>query len=1145
MPRKDFLRDIAEAAVPGRFSRIVNVTAGECDGSISFTLTAPGLDRALDFQAIVTDCQDYPKYHSFLVFSSSEDCPQTVTAALENEVPMLSGSTIHTLLATIEDVITHSTTDPGLASNASDSDHPNPSEEDFDDDESMADYEPDWESDNGDTKFSSDRNLTELKEKIRRDLRVVKDAGFKVGYLGEKFDSIIVSVSCRISKLGISKEAMRAWGVEPTEYLVLLMRYHPNYLDLRTMLEVTNDSKSPLLQMHVGLCDSYKPSFRHAIEALVDPLGLKSSGEATSSDNTMCGQILKPLFIGRSLNSLLNKRLLGIIKLRLRYAFSWTAAELFFHTNQGKVFSVSDATSEEYSQRDVWATSTPALLAADHVAERDHDTSQMSLPLAAMQFTLRHFTKCTEFCLVCHCKTGDTFEALKPYVCSNELCLYQYLALDMGTSLEHEISSQPSVVNLLISLAYARAESGRLTDFPTGLRLRVPAKMLSRTDGQPADCHTGLLTEDLLLSSQCLPDSVRAGDWIVIIGAYNDRDWHCRVKQIIDSNQWRISQPVMGGHQVIIQHLQNPQFKCPTIVNFVVYDTNMDDLDSAQKQKIISTLLSELPSLDNMLMFIQSHTMVKALSSWEDMISPAGLNLLRWIVASNRSFIQRGDLEPQHQVTGMGKYIEFRLVQGAADKEQRFLNAVNSISAAQDPPPDHPTLFAWHGSPVHSWHSILREGLHFKFMTNGRAYGNGIYLSNNFATSLGYTAVLTASKLIWPENRMKISTMVSLNEIVNAPRRFVNCIPHYVVQHLDWIQPRYLFVELQTTENQNNTWANLMAAHRAVPNHQSVAVNPRSSSEDSDIVYYKQDQRFPVFGPENTPIEIPIPVFKRKKADYLRNAAQQNAAGVALPPESSSTNRKYSDEDEDTNSSIMTTADDLDILLSDSDDEIPDSPMQTESIPDNEPKTDFEPGTLSRDILPVLDPPQYATTTATKLLQQHLNATIKTQNKVPLHELGWYVDPNLITTVYQWIVELHSFDPDLPLAKDLKSINLKSIVLELRFPPQFPIDPPFFRVIRPRFLQFAAGGGGHVTVGGAMCMELLTHSGWLPTASIESVLLQVRLAITSTDPRPARLERVSMSTRKDYSVAEAVEDYRRVAIVHGWQISNDLQKLAW
>lgn len=97
------------------------------------------------------------------------------------------------------------------------------------------------------------------------------------------------------------------------------------------------------------------------------------------------------------------------------------------------------------------------------------------------------------------------------------------------------------------------------------------------------------------------------------------------------------------------------------------------------------------------------------------------------------------------------------------------------------------------------------------------------------------------------------------------------------------------------------------------------------------------------------------------------------------------------------------------------------------------------------------------------------------------------------------------------------------------------------RVIRPRFVEFAAGGGGHVTSGGAMCMELLTSSGWSPVASMESVLLQVRMAISTTEPRPARLH---MGSQNDYSASEAVSAFKRACRHHGWEIPRDMDSLS-
>ena len=61
-------------------------------------------------------------------------------------------------------------------------------------------------------------------------------------------------------------------------------------------------------------------------------------------------------------------------------------------------------------------------------------------------------------------------------------------------------------------------------------------------------------------------------------------------------------------------------------------------------------------------------------------------------------------------------------------------------------------------------------------------------------------------------------------------------------------------------------------------------------------------------------------------------------------------------------------------------------------------------------------------------------------------------------------------------------------------------------------------------------MELLTNSGWSSVSNIESVLLQVRMAISSLDPKPARLEKGPV---RDYDTVEAIEAYRRACAAHG------------
>jgi len=68
---------------------------------------------------------------------------------------------------------------------------------------------------------------------------------------------------------------------------------------------------------------------------------------------------------------------------------------------------------------------------------------------------------------------------------------------------------------------------------------------------------------------------------------------------------------------------------------------------------------------------------------------------------------------------------------------------------------------------------------------------------------------------------------------------------------------------------------------------------------------------------------------------------------------------------------------------------------------------------------------------------------------------------------------------------------------------------------------------------------LLTNSGWSAASSIESVLLQVRLAIASTEPMPARLEQIKSKSQTSYGVGEAIEAYKRACRGHGWEIPKD------
>jgi ubiquitin-conjugating enzyme E2 Q len=1009
------------------------------------------------------------------------------------------------------------------------------------------------------------------KSQILADLRRVKGAGFKVGIIGPLVragSSGYLCISIRVSKLGISDEALQAWSVDRRRYLVLLIYYPQGYRDITQMSQDDKVGNSGV-EMRVGLCHSYKPSRSAAVQAFT-----KTVKSATSS---IVPTEYKPedikeedkfhlMFLSQSLRGLLNERLFKILRYRLSMAFGWGGAELFYNDHQCKALDQRELLNDKYYEEDNVQSSMSLLevVMADHLVEaRD----QASFPLVAMQFVLRHFVRCTEFCLVCHCKVKADFEALKPYVCDNGLCLYQYMSLGFGPSIEWEIMSQPYVVDLLISFCYASARDGRLKDFPSGLDLQVPP-ILSTSEPPPAPepyhlpghatpTHTApgksglLLWEptrqnarfdpkkfELIFSNANEKSPVKDGDWIVIQDPLHvTREFHCRVTESA------LFPTVKVGHLnfrglgsadslgvVSDPSLQSIGGSRWTEIWFNKYSVHFDELSVVDKRRSICQILDTLPDVRQMkeyLLHSQRHRSEPSLSHWNQRISPTALNLLRWVIASNRSCLLQVDdmdgtekdsrqinaLTPEDRVHGMGQWMQFRFAQGAPDKEQRFVNAVKLTTERLSL--QYPTIFAWHGSPLGNWHGIVREGLHYKETLHGRAFGHGVYMSNHFGTSSAYSNMgyNTSSAHPWPHSKLKITSALALNEVVNAPAEYTHSSPHYVVQHVDWIQTRYLFVQCKASDR------------------------PLTAEKQPQRVF-PQDPKRVVNGENGSAIVIPITaVSKCRRSTTSPRSSHSGSKRVKIEIE---TDEEQAQREEDDRHSVATNMSDLEVFFAtdDEDDELREIPKKefercTQSSHKLPPQTDFVEQSLDITTLPMLAPPSYATTVATKALQRALRETLAAQESTPLHELGWYVNSDHINNMYQWIVELHSFDPKLPLSIDMKAKDIKSIVLELRFTSNFPYAPPFVRVIRPRFLPFLQGGGGHVTAGGALCMELLTSSGWSAVNNIESVLLQVRMAISSTEPKPARLD---THGRHDYGIGEAVDAYVRACNLHNWKI---------
>jgi ubiquitin-protein ligase len=84
-------------------------------------------------------------------------------------------------------------------------------------------------------------------------------------------------------------------------------------------------------------------------------------------------------------------------------------------------------------------------------------------------------------------------------------------------------------------------------------------------------------------------------------------------------------------------------------------------------------------------------------------------------------------------------------------------------------------------------------------------------------------------------------------------------------------------------------------------------------------------------------------------------------------------------------------------------------------------------------------------------------------------EAGFSLHPAQEDCMDKWTINLFKFDEDSNLAKDMLVLGVDNIELSMSFPEQYPFEPPFVRVVKPRFKRQTG-----FVMNGALCMELLT-----------------------------------------------------------------------
>jgi len=160
------------------------------------------------------------------------------------------------------------------------------------------------------------------------------------------------------------------------------------------------------------------------------------------------------------------------------------------------------------------------------------------------------------------------------------------------------------------------------------------------------------------------------------------------------------------------------------------------------------------------------------------------------------------------------------------------------------------------------------------------------------------------------------------------------------------------------------------------------------------------------------------------------------------------------------------------------------------------------------------------TTIHNKRLMREYQAIMKQSSDV----LGFQVRLAEEDQLGKWMIYLERVD-NPRLEEQMRRLGIPAIEIEITFKESYPIAPPFIRVVYPHF-KFHSG---HITVGGSLCMEMLTNQGWSPTFNVENVITQIKMAISDGGG-----EIDEFNYNKRYTMNEAIEAFKRVMSVHGW-----------
>jgi len=131
-----------------------------------------------------------------------------------------------------------------------------------------------------------------------------------------------------------------------------------------------------------------------------------------------------------------------------------------------------------------------------------------------------------------------------------------------------------------------------------------------------------------------------AGDWITI---KDDQANETAQFRVVEADYWprvRVGPLIRVNSQSGFFDKEHPTHNEQVLVTVSTNNFHFDDLRDEEKRLSIVQLLNTLPSVNEMKEWLEQNTNVgeeALLSGWRNRMSLSACNLLRWIIASNRS----------------------------------------------------------------------------------------------------------------------------------------------------------------------------------------------------------------------------------------------------------------------------------------------------------------------------------------------------------------------------------------------------------------------------------------------------------------------------------------------------------------------------